>query len=139
MRRIAVLLLLAACGQTQPAAPHPRSASEIRTLDNAGARPAVYDPPPALTDEAPSPGSVMISTSTQAPLTEQDEQLRGRLPFAPAIALDPVDGSTVSIRVSTPTFEYKGHIYYFASEADKSQFSANPEQFTKGVFALPHH
>ena len=31
--------------------------------------------------------------------------------------------------------QYKNKIFYFASEASKRTFAANPEQFTKGVFS----
>ena len=64
-----------------------------------------------------------------------DEALRAALPFAPAIALDPVDGSKISIRANTASFESKGRIYYFASEANKRTFAASPDQYLKGVFA----
>jgi YHS domain-containing protein len=49
--------------------------------------------------------------------------------------MDPVDGSKVSIRVSTSTFEYKGRVFYFSSEGNKRTFMATPETYTKGVFS----
>ena len=138
MKRIAILLLLAAaCRQGQPAA-HPRAKVEMRTLDNADTRPAVIDPPPVLTDEAPPPKPHdAVAAQNQVPLTEADEQLRARLPFAPAIALDPVDGSKISIRANTPTFELKNRVYYFSSEENKRTFMASPQQYLKGVFGVP--
>ncbi|MBK5260099.1 MAG: YHS domain-containing protein [Thermoanaerobaculia bacterium] len=46
--------------------------------------------------------------------------------------MDPIDGSKITIRATTPTVEYKGKIYYFSSEANKKQFDANPEAVLKG-------
>jgi YHS domain-containing protein len=46
--------------------------------------------------------------------------------------MDPIDGSKISIRAATPTFEYKGKIYYFSSEANRNQFRSNPEATLKG-------
>ena len=89
-----------------------------------------------LTDEAPPPKPHdAVAAQNQIPLTEPDEQLRARLPFAPAIGLDPVDGSKISIRANTPTCELKNRIYYFSSEANKRTFLASPDQYLKGVFA----
>lgn len=107
----------------------------MRTLESVDARPALYDPPPTLQDEpaAPRPRDPRAAAN-QAPLTEADEQLRAHLPFAPAIAMDPVDGSKVSIRATTPSLELKGRTYYFSSEENKRTFAANPDQYTKGVF-----
>jgi YHS domain-containing protein len=48
--------------------------------------------------------------------------------------MDPVDGSKISMRATTPTFEYKGKIYYFSNEENKRTFMANPEQYLKGGF-----
>lgn len=89
-----------------------------------------------LADEGPAikpknqPGAF---ADAPAPLTEKDEQVRAALPFVPAIAMDPVNGSKVSIRADTPTTEYKGHIYYFASPENLAEFRANPDQFMKGL------
>jgi len=75
------------------------------------------------------------SCDAPPPPTAQDEAMRASLPFAPAIAMDAVDGSKISIRASTPTLEYKNKLYYFSSEDHKRQFLADPEQYTKGVFS----
>lgn len=94
------------------------------------------NPPAVLSDEGPPPkppGSVQTEDAPPPP-SPQDEALRASLPFAPAISLDPVDGSKLSIRTTTPVADYKGHLYYFASEANKRTFLANPEQFAKGIF-----
>ncbi|HEY2323024.1 MAG TPA: hypothetical protein VGJ82_09180 [Thermoanaerobaculia bacterium] len=135
MKRIAILLLLvAACRQAHPAAT-PRAKVEMRTLDTADTRPAVIDPPPVLTDEAPPPKPHdAVAAQNQIPLTEADEQMRARLPFAPAIGLDPVDGAKISIRANTPMVELKNRIYYFSSEENKRTFMASPQQYLKGVF-----
>jgi YHS domain-containing protein len=135
MKRIAILLLLAAaCRQAHPAAA-PRAKVEMRTLDTADTRPAVIDPPPVLTDEAPPPKPHdAVAAQNQIPLTEADEQMRARLPFAPAIGLDPVDGAKISIRANTPMVELKNRIYYFSSEENKRTFMASPQQYLKGVF-----
>ena len=132
---IAALMIAAACRQSNPAAARPRARVEMRTLDSADARPAVIDPPPVITDEAPPPKPHdAVAAQNQVPLTEADEQLRAHLPFAPAIALDPVDGSKISIRSNTPTAEYKNHVFYFSSEATKRTFVASPDQYLKGAF-----
>jgi YHS domain-containing protein len=60
--------------------------------------------------------------------------LRAALPFTPAIAMDPIDGSKISITATTATWEYKGKIYYFSNEANKHTFMANPEAALKGGF-----
>jgi|SRR5438270_2886653 len=135
MKRIAILLLLAAaCRQAHPGAGS-HAKVEMRTLDTADTRPAVIDPPPVLTDEAPPPKPHdAVAAQNQVPLTEADEQLRARLPFAPAIGLDPIDGTKISIRANTPTVEIKNRVYYFTSEANKRTFMAAPQQYLKGVF-----
>ena len=135
MKRIVLLVLFAAaCRQAHPAA-RPHAKVEMRTLDTADARPGLIEPPPVLTDEAPPPKPHdAVAAQNQVPLTEADEQLRARLPFAPAIGLDPVDGSKISIRANTPTFELKNRVYYFSSEENKRTFMASPQQYLKGVF-----
>jgi YHS domain-containing protein len=140
MKRILPLLMIpiaAACGQTGKNPPASSTASEIRTIDNVDAKPAVVDPPPVLADEggaAPKPHAPI--PGTEAPvLSAQDEKVRASLPFAPAIAMDPVDGSKISILATTPTVQTKARLYYFSSEDNKRQFLANPDQFTKGSFS----
>ena len=136
MRRLLVPLICAAildCGRSAPRTRAPRPASDIQTVDSVDSRPAALDPPPVLTDEgpAPKPKGNVLSEDAPPPPTPQDEALRASLPFAPAIGLDPVDGSKISIRATTPITEYKNKIYYFSSEANKRTFLANPEQFMK--------
>src|ERR1700694_2402624 len=110
IRRIPIVVicaLLCACPRSAPRARTAQPASDIQTVDSADPRPAVIDPPPVLTDEgpAPKPKGNVLSADAPPPPTPQDEALRASLPFAPAIALDPVDGSKISIRASTPTTE----------------------------------
>jgi YHS domain-containing protein len=74
-------------------------------------------------------------TETPVIMTPEDEKLRATLPFSPAIAMDPVDGSKISIRATTPVLKYKNKIYFFSSETNKRAFVATPDQFTKGAFS----
>lgn len=98
--------------------------------------PAPLDPPPMLNDEAPPPKPKALPWETPTPIvfSPEDEKLRASLPFSPAIAMDAIDGSKISIRATTPTFEYKGKIYYFSSEENKRTFVASPEQYTKSGY-----
>ena len=141
-RTFLVAMLLAAsaagCARKAPAnAARPKPTAEMRTIDSAPPRLAPIEPPPMLTDEAPPVKTVtgLAQADAPPPPTPQDEALRSSLPFAPAIAMDPVDGSKISIRASIPTVEYKNKLYYFANEEHKRTFVANPEQYTKGLFS----
>jgi YHS domain-containing protein len=141
-RSISVFCLLlspfVACQQApkRPAAKQPVR-SELRTIDNIDPRPVINDPPPMLRDEAPppKPKGMPWEPPQPVPLTPEDERVRASLPFAPAIGLDPVDGSKISITAHTPILEYKGRLYYFSSEENKRKFAATPEQYTKGPFS----
>ena len=132
------LLVLAACARpSRPAAQTAQAqASEMRTIESVDPRPQVVDPPPMLTDEAPPPKPKVQPWEKPTPivLSPEDEKLRSSLPFSPAIAMDPVDGSKISMRATTPTFEFKGRIYYFSSEANKAAFAASPQQYLTGRF-----
>jgi Cu+-exporting ATPase len=44
-------------------------------------------------------------------------------------AIDPVCGMTVDIHARKPTFEHKGHTYYFCSEGCRGKFSKEPGRF----------
>jgi len=136
-RAILIVAIVAVACRPKSGAPQPGAHAEMKTIDSADVRPAVIDPPPMLADEAPppKPKENVAQADAPPPASPQDEALRAALPFAPAIAMDPVDGSKISIRASTPTFEYKNKIFYFSSEANKRTFTSNPEQFTKGVFS----
>ena len=134
----ALAVLAAGCGGKAPSGGNrPKPNAEMRTIDSANVRPAPIDPPPMLTDEAPPVKTVtgLAQADAPPPPTPQDEALRASLPFSPAIAMDPVDGSKISIRASIPTVEYKNKLYYFANEDHKRAFVANPEQYTKGLFS----
>ena len=139
MKRFAILILAASvisCGRPARKVQVTRAASDVQTIDSVPPAPATLDPPRVLTDEGPPPkppGNVATADAPPPP-SPQDEALRASLPFSPAIALDPVDGSKISIRANTPTGEYKGHVFYFSSEATKRTFMASPDQYLKGAF-----
>jgi YHS domain-containing protein len=128
----AALLLLAACDAAvqQP----PQSAAQLQTINSVKPAPAVLEQPQVLSDEAPPPKPKVMPWETPTPIvfSPEDEKLRANLPFTPAIAMDPIDGGKISIRAATPTFEYKGKIYYFSNEANKRTFEANPDAILKG-------
>lgn len=140
-RTIVTAMMLAAlasgCGGKPKSAAAPKPKSEMRTIDSSDLRPVKIDPPPMLTDEAPPIKTVtgLAQADAPPPPTAADEALRASLPFTPAIAMDPIDGSKISIRASIPTVEYKNKLYYFANEEHKRTFMANPEQYTKGLFS----
>jgi YHS domain-containing protein len=128
----AATLLLAGCdGGTAAAEVAP---SEMVTIHNVAPRPAPLPPPPILLDEAPPPKPKVQPWETPKAIvfSPEDEKVRTSLPFSPAIAMDPIDGSKISIRAATPTFEYKGKFYYFSTEENKRQFASNPEAILKG-------
>jgi YHS domain-containing protein len=136
------LVIAAACHQapkkTASAAPAPqKKVGDMRSIDDIDPRPVVFDPPPMLRDEAapPKPVGQPWEVKQPVPLTPEDEKMRAALPFTPAIAMDPIDGSKISMLARTPTFEYKGHIYYFSSEENKRAFASAPDQYVKGAFA----
>jgi YHS domain-containing protein len=137
MRQLLVFVLItAACARPstqrqQTAAIQP---TQVQTIESVDPRPKLMDPPPVLQEEAAPPRPTGQPWEVKQPvlLTPEDEKLRASLPFTPAIAMDPIDGSKITIRASTPIFEYKGRIYYFQTEANKQQFAANPEAVLKG-------
>lgn len=139
MRRLVFLTAFAvlACDSTPSGtAAAAKTQSEMRTINEVAPQPAKLEPPPMLTDEAPPPKPKVLpwETPTAVVFSPEDEKLRGSLPFTPAIAMDPIDGSKLSIRATTPTLDYKGRIYYFSSEANKRTFMANPAQYLTGRF-----
>ena len=139
MRLVAATLLLAltACVPGKGKAVPARLPADMKSIDSVDAHPNVIDPPPMLTDEGPAPKPKVNLAQADAPPppTAQDDAMRAALPFAPAIAMDPVDGSKISIRANTPTFEVKGKIYYFQNEENKKVFVATPDEFMKGLFS----
>ncbi len=131
--------LLAACNQSPRQTPQhgapPRSV-QFQTINTVASPPAQLEAPQVLHDEAPPPKPKALPWEKAAPIvfSPEDEQVRSALPFTPAIAMDPIDGSKISIRATTPTFEYKGKIYYFSTEANRTTFSSNPDAILKGGY-----
>jgi YHS domain-containing protein len=136
MRRLPAVVLLAFAVTGCDSTPPPPRSAPVQSINTVMPVPATLDPPPMLSDEAPPPKPKVMPWETPTPIvfSPEDEKLRASLPFSPAIAMDPIDGSKISMRATTPTFEYKGKIYYFSSEANKSAFAANPEQYLKGGY-----
>jgi YHS domain-containing protein len=132
-------VVLSGCDQ-QPL----RQPVEMDTLESVAVRSMPVENPPQIYEEAtllqpaseptPSPslpGRRSTPASSPKPGVAAPESVT-QLPFAPAIAMDPVDGSKISIRVGTPTTEYKNRIYYFGSEENRRAFTADPENYLKG-------
>lgn len=136
MRRLSALALLALAVTACDSAPPPATSARLQSINTVQPVPAPLDPPPMLNDEAPPPKPKALPWETPTPIvfSPEDEKVRASLPFSPAIAMDPIDGGKISIRATTPTFEYKGKIYYFSSEENKRNFAANPEQYLKGGY-----
>ena len=139
MRRFSALpfvavALLALTGCDSAPSSTTAQAAPVQSINTVVPVPAPLDPPPMLQDEAPPPKPKAMPWETPTPIifSPEDEKVRASLPFSPAIAMDPVDGSKISIRATTPTYEYKGKIYYFSNEENRRQFVANPEQGLKG-------
>jgi YHS domain-containing protein len=140
MRRLlcttaAAALLLTACGEPPATTGRQVASAGVATINTVPPAPAPLEPPPMLVDEAPPPKPKPLHQwHVPEPIifSPEDEKLRASLPFSPAIAMDPIDGSKISIRATTPTFEYKGKIYYFSSEESRRQFMANPAAALKG-------
>jgi YHS domain-containing protein len=125
-------LALAACSDAPPPASRATTA-EMRTIHSVPPTPAPLEPPPMLQDEAPPPKPKTMPWETPTPIvfSPEDEKLRAGLPFTPAIAMDPIDGDKISIRATTPTFEYKGRIFYFSNETNRRTFMSSPDQYLK--------
>jgi YHS domain-containing protein len=142
MRRLLAAIAvaaLAACDAaptSQASTQSKADAASMQTVTTVRAQPAPLDPPAMLQDEAPPPKPKTLPWQTATPIvfSAEDERLRASLPFTPAIAMDPIDGSKISIRANTPTFEYKGKIYYFANDANKHTFTSDPERALKGGY-----
>lgn len=153
---LAVFVLVAglsACDLgTSPAQP----TVAMRTIDNTPVRPLQPEPAPMLEDFVPEiplpdesvgdPDSTTTAATTDADPAEQEPATPAtstagkkdpgiRLPFAPAIAMDPVDGQKLSITAETPMVEYKGQIYYFNSRENLRTFVKSPKQYLTGALA----
>lgn len=128
------LALASACHPEEPAT----RVAEVRTVENSELGSIPVEAPPVLEEQVPLPVPTPgAATSTQTPAQAKEEALARRmdLPFAPAIAMDPVDGAKVSITTVTPVTEYKDKIYYFSSAGNRQTFLANPETYLKGQLA----
>ena len=137
------VLMTAACGlETE----RPQQAVEMRTINNTPPQPLPPEPSPELDgyvaevplplpDVAPAGEDVVDPANDTAAMERQMEARTIKLPFAPAIAMDPVDGQKVSITPQTLTVEYKNKIYYFNSAANRAAFSASPDQYLTGALA----
>ena len=115
---------------------------QVQTIENTSVPQAKIEPPPEIdTTETERKFSQTERIALAREGKMKDGQLlvetapRVSLPFTPAIAMDPVDGSKLSITTLTPTFEYKGKIYYFSSTGNRSAFTADPEKFVKGALS----
>ena len=130
------MLAAAACDSTPPAQQTSAQRAELRTINSTPPQPAKLEPPPMLSDEAPPPKPKALPWEEPKAIvfSPEDEKVRASLPFSPAIGMDPIDGSKISIRAATPMLEYKGKIYYFSSEANKRMFASNPEHALKDGF-----
>jgi YHS domain-containing protein len=134
LRALPALLLLVACDAAPP--PTRVQSAGVATINSVPPHPAPLEQPPMLQDEAPPPKPKAMPWETPKAIvfTPEDEKVRASLPFSPAIAMDPIDGSKISMRATTPTYEYKGKIYYFSNEANMRIFMASPEHALKGGF-----
>ena len=128
----AAALLFASCEAAPPAAEI--QSAEMASIQTVAPRPAALEGPPMLHDEAPPPKPKALPWETPKAIvfSPEDERVRAALPFTPAIAMDPIDGSKISIRATTPTYEYEKKIYYFSSEENRRRFAADPQAILKG-------
>lgn len=136
-RLFLVAAILAACAR--PAA-RTEPPAEIRTIENTPINAIPVQPPQTLDQPAelrPSPGPAAPARAGSVRTTTAGDKLdelsrKMNLPFAPPIAMDPVDGSKVSLTPDTPLYEYKDKLYYFSSAKNRQSFAANPETYLKG-------
>jgi YHS domain. len=128
----AACLFLAACQQQTPETKAP----DMRTIESVQGASLPVDAPPSLEDQAEPPttttGTQAAKNKTRAQQQEEALTRRMDLPFAPAIAMDPVDGAKVSITTATPMADYKNKIYYFSSIESRRVFLANSDAYVKG-------
>lgn len=76
--------------------------------------------------------NAVTAVGADEPEVEAAESDTLDLPFSPAISMDPVDGSKVSIRTHTATFEHAGRIYHFSSVENRDLFAQEPEKYLGG-------
>ena len=136
--------LLFGCEQQTPQF---EQAQDIRTIENSEMQSIPIESLPVIREESmelqptqtetvdggkkPRPRATPVDKEGR----EKELQSKMELPFAPLIAMDPVDGSKVSIRVETPTAEYKDRLYYFSTNENRRAFEADEEKFLKGQLA----
>ena len=68
---------------------------------------------------------------TTADRSHSHTHVHGRLhdetmPPAKDHVIDPVCGMTVDVNAGKPSFEHKGHTYYFCSEGCRTKFAKEP-------------
>jgi YHS domain-containing protein len=128
------VLMVAACNSPSKQEAKTASATEMRSIESTDMRRTAMDPPPMLNDMTPV---AKPKPNLALPADQQvtDTTPLANVPFAPAIAMDPVDGSKIPIKINTPTYELKGHIYYFANESNRQEFMKNPTEYLKGAFS----
>lgn len=107
-----VTLLFAACGKDDPTS---ADARQVRTIEQEHVH-----------------GSRISDDGAQT-ATSPFQEDKVVLPFAPAISMDPVDGSKVSIRRTTPSAEYEGKLYHFSSEENRTLFLEDPGKYVTGA------
>lgn len=129
---IAILIVIGASGCAGDDVVPPEESVQMTTLENAPRelRP-IEDPPRIEFDESPASSTTESGSSSESPTPTG----LAELPFTPKIAMDPIDGSKLSIRRDTPVVEYDGRIYYFTTEAHRLEFIKNPEEYLSGAFA----
>lgn len=140
-----VLLAFLLAGCTGDTAANESEGVEITTIENhPTALKTIGKPQMIEFDGGPAPAALGETADTEEP-SDEDEPLPNseeessqwteNLPFSPKIAMDPVDGSKISIQRLTPTAEYKGRVYYFSSEGNRSEFIRNPDDYLSGAFS----
>ncbi|HSN68686.1 MAG TPA: YHS domain-containing protein [Thermoanaerobaculia bacterium] len=150
MRRALSILAIALPALLSAACDNPAATQEqpleMQTVESAAPRLSAIDPPPMLQDNLPQRAAVTTpkpagepaggakpgDTKPATPSAEDEMKAKTNLPFTPLIAMDPVDGSKVSITPDTPVYSYKDRWYYFSSAANKATFRANPEVYATG-------
>lgn len=130
-----ITIVAVACQQQEPVT----KSEDMQTIENVHSGSLPVETTPTLEEQVVLPSTTSIAPGdtkkTAAQAKEEALTRRMDLPFAPAIAMDPVDGQKVSITTLTPTTEYKDKIYYFSNDANRRQFLSNPEPFAKGQLA----
>jgi len=131
-------LLASGCQEEEPI----YSPQQIQTIENTEVPSAPTELPPEVdTTETERKYSQTERIALSREGKFRDGQLlveaapRLVLPFTPAIAMDPVDGSKLSLTAVTPTYEYKGKYYYFSNAGNRSTFVADPDKFSKGALS----